>query len=293
LIKENYYAILEVEKTATKDQIKSSYRKLSKKFHPDKNPKGEEQFKKIAEAYSILGDPEKRKAYDNPVHTNVNDAYSRHKAQGFDTMDLSYLNIQMDRHYKLSELMEGIELTVDYQISKSSLSDSKFENRQVKVNVNLSTAPYPLIMVDGKMGVMVRVRHAGSSQEIDGVDFFNRRQHGIATGDLFIRVIIDMQGLEFTDTSDIVQRIDISLYEVLFAEEIILQSPLGKKYKIKAFNTQSLSDLQVRIPEQGLVGAFGRRGSYIFRLIVIKPDFSKISSGKLATLKESLRDLDK
>lgn len=291
--KENYYAILEVEKTATQDQIKSAYRKLSKKFHPDKNPKGEEQFKKISEAYSILGKPEKRKNYDNPSQPNINNVYSRYNVQSFDMMDLSYLNIQMDRHHKLSDLMEGIELTVDYQISKSSLSDSKFENRQVKVKVNLSTNSYPLIMIAGKIAVLVRIRHAGSSQEIDGLDIFNRRQHGIATGDLSIRVIIDTQGIEFTDTSDMVQQVEISLYDVLFAEEIILQSPLGKKYKIKAFNTPAISDLQVRIPEQGLVGAFGRRGSYIFKIIVVKPDFSKINADKLVTLKESLRDFDK
>jgi hypothetical protein len=49
----------------------------------------------------------------------------------------------------------------------------------------------------------------------------------------------------------------------------------------------------VRIPEQGLVSAFGKRGSYIFNITVKKPDLSKISDDKLATLKELLRDFDK
>ena len=51
---------------ATADDIKKAYRKLAHKYHPDvsKDPKGEEKFKEIAEAYATLKDPEKRHAYD-------------------------------------------------------------------------------------------------------------------------------------------------------------------------------------------------------------------------------------
>jgi molecular chaperone DnaJ len=50
---------------SSQDEIKKSYRKLAAKYHPDKNPQGEEKFKEIAEAYDTLGNPEKRKVYDN------------------------------------------------------------------------------------------------------------------------------------------------------------------------------------------------------------------------------------
>jgi curved DNA-binding protein len=63
----DYYKILGVSKNATKDEIKKAYRKLALQYHPDKT-KGdkvkEEKFKEIAEAYEVLGDPEKRKKYD-------------------------------------------------------------------------------------------------------------------------------------------------------------------------------------------------------------------------------------
>jgi DnaJ-class molecular chaperone len=64
----DYYAVLGVPKDAAEKDIKSAYRKLARKWHPDanlKNPKeAEEKFKEISEAYEVLGDPEKRKKYD-------------------------------------------------------------------------------------------------------------------------------------------------------------------------------------------------------------------------------------
>jgi DnaJ-class molecular chaperone len=64
----DYYAILGVPKGAPEKDIKSAYRKLARKWHPDANPENqhqaEEKFKDIQEAYEVLGDPEKRKKYD-------------------------------------------------------------------------------------------------------------------------------------------------------------------------------------------------------------------------------------
>lgn len=65
--KKNYYDILGVAKNATLDEIKSAYRKLAMKYHPDKNPgnkEAEEKFKELSEAYQVLSDEEKRKQYD-------------------------------------------------------------------------------------------------------------------------------------------------------------------------------------------------------------------------------------
>src|SRR3954470_21894756 len=63
----DYYKILEVDKKASQEEIKKSYRKLAMKWHPDKNKDSkaaEEKFKLISEANEVLSDPEKRKKYD-------------------------------------------------------------------------------------------------------------------------------------------------------------------------------------------------------------------------------------
>ncbi len=81
--KRDYYEILGCARDASDATIKSAYRKLALKYHPDRNPgdaAAEEQFKAAAEAYAIISDPEKRAAYDRFGHAGVSGA----GAGGFD-----------------------------------------------------------------------------------------------------------------------------------------------------------------------------------------------------------------
>ncbi len=103
MTKRDYYEVLEVSKTANADEIKKSFRKLAKKYHPDQNSGDktvEQKFKEINEAYEVLKDKDKKAAYDRYGHaafdqttgggsynhgfTGFGNAHSRGSAGGFD-----------------------------------------------------------------------------------------------------------------------------------------------------------------------------------------------------------------
>ncbi len=86
MAKRDYYEILGVQKSASKEEIKKTYRKLAIKFHPDKNPgnkEAEDKFKEATEAYSILSEDETRSRYDQFGHAGVSQGAQGGGFQGF------------------------------------------------------------------------------------------------------------------------------------------------------------------------------------------------------------------
>lgn len=90
--KKDYYEVLGVSKTADEKEIKSAFRKLAKKYHPDvsKEPDAAEKFKEAQEAYAILSDPDKRKQYDQFGHAAFD---QMNGGAGFDFSDFDFSDI--------------------------------------------------------------------------------------------------------------------------------------------------------------------------------------------------------
>lgn len=88
---QDYYKTLGIERNAGQDEIQRAYRKLARKYHPDINKSGdaEDNFKRINEAYEVLGDPEKRKKYDQ-VGSSGNTGFQGYRTPGAENVHFSF-----------------------------------------------------------------------------------------------------------------------------------------------------------------------------------------------------------
>ena len=132
--KKDYYEVLGVSKTATQDEIKSAFRKLAKKYHPDvsKEENAAEKFKEVQEAYAVLSDENKRKQYDQFGHaafTNSSGGFSGYEGFDFGGMDdilsevlrnfgfssggRSYSSARKDRREDGSDLLYRMSVSFD------------------------------------------------------------------------------------------------------------------------------------------------------------------------------------
>ena len=132
----NYYEILGVSKEATPEEIKKSYRKLSLKYHPDKNPEGEERFKEISEAYGVLSDTNKKAKYDSGGGVNLEDLFGNMSSNNpFDAFQ-SFFSQNRQHHHRqpkgrdlsitigldLEDIFFGNEKTIRYKRERNCKS---------------------------------------------------------------------------------------------------------------------------------------------------------------------------
>ena len=125
-MKEDYYEILGVTKNANASEIKKAYRKKAIKYHPDKNPgdkTAESNFKKAAEAYEVLSDPNKKSKYDQFGHSAFDGAGGFGGGGGQRVSKGSNLRIRVK--LSLDEIINGVEKKI--KVKRKTLSpDSKF-----------------------------------------------------------------------------------------------------------------------------------------------------------------------
>jgi DnaJ-class molecular chaperone len=94
--RKDYYEILGVSRTATEKDLKSAYRKLARKYHPDVNPgdkSAETKFKEVSEAFAVLSSPEKRAKYDRGGHEAFEPGFNPFQGSTIDFEDLGLGNL--------------------------------------------------------------------------------------------------------------------------------------------------------------------------------------------------------
>jgi|SaaInl6LU_22_DNA_1037377.scaffolds.fasta_scaffold00602_24 curved DNA-binding protein len=242
----NYYDILGISKQASQDDIKKMYRQLSKKYHPDINDGNDEMFKKINEAYSVLGDENKRREYDTPK-INFSDFFGQHFGEDIfrsqrRNANLRGSDIKIDLSITVKDCVLGLDKEIRYY--RKDLQGRE-ELRTIKINI-------PSNCDDGNM---FRVRGGGN----EGQRF---------TGDLIVIISIESDGVYEKYGNDIIYTHSINPIDVLLGTEVIVDL-FTTKIKVNS-PTCLQPDQPIRVRGKGFMTSYGQGDLYI-KFKVISP----------------------
>ncbi|MEM7034572.1 MAG: J domain-containing protein [Chloroflexota bacterium] len=268
----DYYSVLGVDKSASDSDIKKSYRKLARKYHPDVNPdsaQAEEKFKEINEAYEVLGNSESRSKYDRLGASWK--AYEQSGAGGgfdwgnwtqggIDLNDIFGGNRQTSNGENFSDFFEAIfgsqqarasysragrDYTQDAEISLSEAYHGATRILQTSDNRRLEVK----IPAGSRTGTKVRIRGQGGKGSAGG-----------PAGDLFLRIQVTKDPDFEVDGDHLKTSIPLDLYTALLGGTVEVQTLKGAlKLKVPA-ETQNGKTFRLRgqgMPKRGQSGEFG------------------------------------
>ena len=274
------YQILGVNKTASEAEIKSAYRKLARKYHPDLNKDDKtaaEKFKEISNAYDIIGNAEKRKKYDNneidadgkptgfgagfsgenpfkggenPFGNGFQGGFS--SAQGFDFSSLFGDDIFSQFANRGSSGRKGRD--VSYNLRVDFLDAARGAEKQVNINGKNVNVKIPAGTANGQTLRLKGLGYAGSS--------------GGANGDALITVNIDEHPYFKNDNLNILLDLPISIKEAVQGAKITVPTIHGKvAVKVPPYSS---SGEKLRLKGQGIKTSTAS-GDEIITLQIILP----------------------
>jgi molecular chaperone DnaJ len=290
----DYYKILGVDKNASQDDIKKAFRKLAHEYHPDKtqgNPAAAQKFKEASEAYSVLGDAQKRKQYDtfgqagagagfNPGQNPFGGGFGGQGGfQGFNGFDFSQFTggngetFEFDLGDIFGEMFgggrrprRGATITMDVRITfKESIFGLE---KDITVDGQKLTITIPPGIENGQ-----GLRIQGKGQEGPG-----------GRGDLIVRIWVDSHPVFRKEGYNLIMEVNLKLTTALLGATIGIYTLDGKlEVKIPAGTTHNEI---LRVKNHGVVTERGKRGDL---LIVTKVDIPKKISKTAQKLVEELK----
>lgn len=240
----DYYKILELPKTASEADIKSAYRKLARKYHPDVNPnnkEAEKKFKEINEANEVLSDPEKRKKYDTyGKDWKHADAFEEAKKQQRQSQHAS--SQQFSGEYG-SDFSDFFESMFGGQTGSRS-RQTKFRGQDLNAELHLTLkdvykAHQQTLNVNGKN---IRLSFPAGIENGQTIKVGGHGAPGVnggPNGDLYITFQIENTTKFKRNGSDLHTTVDVDLYTALLGGDLLVETFDGKVKLKVAPETQS------------------------------------------------------
>lgn len=251
----DYYKILEVEKTASTDDIKKAYRKLARKYHPDLNPNDDSakrKFQQINEANEVLSDPEKRKKYDQYgkdwQHAEEFEKANQQRQQHGNRNSGSQGNYGFEEDQDFSDYFASMFGGASGSRSRGQV---KFRgqdfNSELKLNLtDIYKTHQQTLNVNGKnirLTIPAGVEH-GQTIKIAG--YGGEGVNGGPKGDLYITFSIINNTKFKRDVNNLSTTVDLDLYTAVLGGEITVDTFDGKvKLNVKA-ETQNGTKIKLK-----------------------------------------------
>jgi curved DNA-binding protein len=287
----DYYKIMGLERSASAADIKRAYRQLAHQYHPDisKDDKGKEKFQEVGEAYAVLKDPEKRKAYDElgqqpagqPVRPPPNWGNQFDTGGGgFDDVDLADLfaafgqgrqggrgrapqprrgqDVEISVPVSLEQLYGAVQIEVRPELVEV---DAQGHSRRVTRTYRVSL---PKGATDGQ-----RLRLAGKG---------GQGTHGGPPGDLYVALAFEPHALYRVNGRDLSMDLVLAPWEAVLGGPVRVPT-LGGEVELQ-IKPGTQAGQQMRLAKRGLPGADGEHGALYAVIVVAVP--AKVSDAERA-----------
>jgi len=282
----DYYKILGVDKSASKQEIKKAYKKLARKYHPDvsQEANAEEKFKEINEAHEVLKDPEKRKAYDQ-LGTNWNSAYSDNSSGFNQRYSHSSEHFSSGSHSGFSDFFEqffnhgsrtrepsygydfpGEDVIVKVMIDVEDAYLGASRQIRIQLENNSDTKTLNVKIPKGvKQGQHIRLSGQGHVSRSGG-----------QSGDLFLEIDFKPHPYYQVDGKDVYLDLPISPWEAELGESVKVPTPTGPiDVKIPA---GSKTGRKLRLKNRGIPSK--NPGDMYLNLTVVQPKITNDNQKK-------------
>ncbi len=282
-MKKDFYETLGVSKNASKDEIKSAYRKSALKFHPDKNksPDAEEKFKEINEAYEVLSNDQKKSAYDQFGHAAFDQGSGGMGGHTYTSQNgpFTYTSSSGGNPFSGASFdFEGFNNPFDIfeQFFGGSFGGQQSRGRQ------LETYKISVSFLEAANGVQKEVLIGGKKKTIKipaGVDDGQK----IRFSDFVLYIDVQPDKVFKRDGNDVYINANISLTQAIFGDTIEVPT-LKDSLKVRVKPGTQPNTL-VRLKGQGIkdVNGYGQ-GDFYIRLFVEIP--TRLSSRQKDLLKQ-------